>query len=106
MRHAMPVRFDRAERAAAVAQALGTVTADCTGYHVQWNIEHLNRHLDSLGRPHGPAAYPRSFDILRRSILLSVGVVDAGLGAGFGINIQSSDEEIEQVARQFHAAAE
>jgi dTDP-4-amino-4,6-dideoxygalactose transaminase len=98
------VLFDQAERAAAVADALGTVTAERTGYHVHWNIEHVNRHLDCLGQPHGPLAFPRSHDILRRSILLSVGVVDAGLGAGFGINIHSSDAEIEQVARRFRAA--
>jgi dTDP-4-amino-4,6-dideoxygalactose transaminase len=100
------VLFDRADRAAAVAAALGTVTAERTGYHYHSNIEHLNRHLDCLGRPHGPRAYPRSHDILCRAILLSVGVVDAGLGAGFGINIQSTDEEIQQVARQFHAACQ
>ncbi len=37
-------------------------------------------------------------------INLSVGVVDAGLGAGFGINIDSTDEEIERAADAFRNA--
>ena len=32
---------------------------------------------------------------------ISVGVVDDGLGAGWGININSTDAEIEVVAKQF-----
>jgi hypothetical protein len=32
---------------------------------------------------------------------ISIGVVDGGLGAGWGININSSDEEIEKAAQQF-----
>jgi hypothetical protein len=33
-----------------------------------------------------------------------MGVVDAGLGAAFGINIHSSDEEIQQAADRFKLA--
>ncbi|MBN1466332.1 hypothetical protein JXA02_11250, partial [candidate division KSB1 bacterium] len=51
--------------------------------------------------PHGKGAYPKTDDILSRAINLSVGVVDAGLGAAFGINIMSTDEEIERVADKF-----
>ena len=54
--------------------------------------------------PHDLGAYPRSDDILRRSINLSVGVVDAGLGSAFGIDINSTDEEIEAVAGRFRRA--
>jgi hypothetical protein len=32
---------------------------------------------------------------------ISIGVVDDGLGDGWGININSSDAEIEIAARQF-----
>ena len=39
--------------------------------------------------------------ILARSIALSVGVVDPGLGAGFGINVLSSDQQIAEVAERF-----
>jgi len=41
---------------------------------------------------------------LSRAINLSVGVVDAGLGAGFAINIDSSDVEIEHAAEKFRLA--
>ncbi len=48
---------------------------------------------------------PRTDDILGRSIALSVGVVDPGLGAGFGVNVLSSDDEITAVAEKFIRAA-
>jgi len=41
---------------------------------------------------------PRTDEILGKAINISVGVVDAGIGAGFGISILSDDKEIEQVA--------
>ena len=34
-----------------------------------------------------------------RAVNISVGVVDKGLGSGFGININSSEEEIERVGK-------
>jgi 2-keto-3-deoxy-L-rhamnonate aldolase RhmA len=48
---------------------------------------------------------PQTDDILARSIGLSVGVVDPGLGAGFGINILASDDEIARAAEKFIRAA-
>lgn len=102
----LTVIFDSAERAALVAAALGTQTVDRSGWHVYSNMDHINRHLKGLGRPHGLGAYPRSDGILRRSINLSVGVVDIGLGSAFGININSTDEEISQVAARFRTACE
>jgi dTDP-4-amino-4,6-dideoxygalactose transaminase len=98
------VTFDDAARAAAVARALGTITVQESGWHVLVNMDHVNRRLKEAGVPQGPGAYPRTDDILRRSINLSVGVVDAGLGSAFGISIDASDEEIEAVAQRFRAA--
>jgi 8-amino-3,8-dideoxy-alpha-D-manno-octulosonate transaminase len=72
-----------------------------SGWHVYANMEHINRHLKEIGQPYGKGAYPQTDDLLSRSINLSVGVVDAGLGAGFGINILSTDEEIDRVAERF-----
>ena len=43
---------------------------------------------------------PETDDILERAVNISVGVVDKGLGAGFGINITSADEEIDGVAER------
>jgi dTDP-4-amino-4,6-dideoxygalactose transaminase len=98
------VIFDDAARAAAVARALGTITVQESGWHVLANMDHVNRRLKQAGLPQGPGAYPRTDDILRRSINLSVGVVDAGLGSAFGISIDASDEEIDLAAQRFRAA--
>jgi dTDP-4-amino-4,6-dideoxygalactose transaminase len=98
------VIFDDAGRAARVADRLRTVTVDRSGWHVYANMEHVTRWLSEHGRPAGKGAYPRTDDILGRSINLSVGVVDAGLGAAFGIHIGSTDEDIERTARSFREA--
>jgi dTDP-4-amino-4,6-dideoxygalactose transaminase len=98
------VLFDDPCHAAGVARALGTRTVDQSGWHVYANMEHVDRHLKEIGQPHGKGAYPRTDDILSRAINLSVGVVDPGLGAAFGVNINSSDEEIAQAAKRFRAA--
>jgi hypothetical protein len=46
---------------------------------------------------------PRTDEILGRAVNISVGVVDPGIGAGFGITILSDDKEIEQVADKINA---
>ncbi len=98
------VIFDSAKKAAKISKALGTTTVDSSGWHVYANMEHVNRHLKKIGQPHGKGAYPRTDDILSRAINLSVGVVDPGLGSAFGINIDSTDEEIEAAANRFRKA--
>ena len=77
---------------------------DHSGWHVYANMEHLNRYLAEHGLPHDRSAYPRTDDILGRAVNLSVGVVDAGLGAGFGIHIDATDEEIARAAAAFKEA--
>ena len=42
---------------------------------------------------------PVTDDILERAVNISIGVVDKGLGAGTGININSTVEEINMVAK-------
>jgi hypothetical protein len=44
---------------------------------------------------------PKTDDILSRSINLSVGVVDPGLGADFGINVLSTNDQIDRKAEEF-----
>jgi len=100
----LTVLFDNAAKAAGVCSRLGTATLDHSGWHVYANMEHLNRYLEENGRPNGRGAYPRTDDILSRAVNLSVGVVDAGLGAAFGINIDSSDEDIARAAAAFRRA--
>ncbi len=100
------VIFDTGEQAARVARILGSKTVSQSGWHVYSNMEHVLSHLEKLGQPHVRGAYPRTDDILGRTINISVGVVDGGLGAGWGININSSDDQIEAAAMQFIAACE
>ena len=102
----LTVIFDEAEKAARVSRILDTITVDRSGWHVYSNMDQINRHLEALGRPHDLGAYPRSDDLLQRSINLSVGVVDAGLGSAFGIHIDATDEEIKAAADQFRRACE
>jgi 8-amino-3,8-dideoxy-alpha-D-manno-octulosonate transaminase len=98
------VIFNSAEKAAQVSKSIGTTTVDHSGWHVYANMEHVNRYLKEIGQPYGKGAYPKTDDILSRSINLSIGVVDAGLGSAFGINIDSTDDEIKAAADTFRAA--
>ncbi len=98
------VIFDSAERAATIAKRLGNTTVDHSGWHVYANMEHVNNYFKEKGLPYGRGAYPQTDDILRRSMNISIGVVDAGLGAAFGININASNAEIEKAADDFYRA--
>jgi dTDP-4-amino-4,6-dideoxygalactose transaminase len=95
------VIFDTGEQAARVSKALGSKTVDQSGWHVYANMEHVMHHLKKAGQPHTKGSYPRTDDILSRAMNISIGVVDGGLGAGWGININSTDSEIEEAAKQF-----
>jgi dTDP-4-amino-4,6-dideoxygalactose transaminase len=100
----LTVLFDDPARAARIAAALGTTTVDRSGWHVYSNMEHVGRWLAEHGWPHGKGAYPRTDDLLSRAVNLSVGVVDAGLGAAFGIHARSTDDDIDRAAAAFRAA--
>jgi 8-amino-3,8-dideoxy-alpha-D-manno-octulosonate transaminase len=115
----LTVLFPSAEVATRVAARLGTTTVSQSGWHVYSNMEQLltKRLPTSRGCPFDCAAYPchqeyaqgmlpHTDDILSRAINLSVGVVDKGLGAGFGVHPHSSDEEVEQKAAEFSKAVE
>jgi dTDP-4-amino-4,6-dideoxygalactose transaminase len=95
------VIFDTREQALRVSKALGSKPIDQSGWHVYANMEHVLVHLEKIGQPHTKGAYPQTDDILSRAMNISIGVVDGGLGAGWGININSSDEDIEKAAQQF-----
>jgi dTDP-4-amino-4,6-dideoxygalactose transaminase len=98
------VIFDTREQALKVSKALGSKTVDESGWHVYSNMEHVLNHLKKVGQPHTKGSYPKTDDILNRAMNISIGVVDGGLGTGWGININSSDAEIEAAALQFIAA--
>jgi len=95
------VIFDTREQAVGIAGILGSKTVDQSGWHVYFNMEHVMNHLKNIGQPHTKGSYPRTDEILSRSMNISIGVVDGGLGCGWGININSSDAEIEAIAKQF-----
>lgn len=94
--------FQQRDTAKSIAAALGTKTVSESGWHVYNHMEHILRVTDNQGnRLFHKHMLPQTDDILERSINLSVGVVDPGLGAGFGINILSNDEEIQKKAETF-----
>ena len=93
--------FDTREQALKVSKTLGSKTLDESGWHVYSNMEHVLLYLRKAGQPHQKGAYPKTDDILSRSMNISIGVVDGGLGAGWGININSTDREIQSAATEF-----
>jgi len=95
------VIFNTKEQAAKISKSLGSKTVDQSGWHVYANMEHVLNHLKNVGQPYTKGSYPKTDDILSRAMNISVGVVDGGLGAGWGININSTDAEIEAAAKQF-----
>lgn len=98
----LTILFKDAPTAQRVAEALGTTTLDHSGWHVYNNMEQILAYTDSEGNKlYHKHILPQTDDILSRAINLSVGVVDPGLGASFGINILSSHAEIETTAEKF-----
>jgi dTDP-4-amino-4,6-dideoxygalactose transaminase len=98
------VIFDTREQAIKVTNDLGSKTVDQSGWHVYSNMEHVLEHFKKIGQPCTKGSYPKTDDILSRSMNISIGVVDGGLGAGWGININSSDADIKAAAEQFNLA--
>jgi dTDP-4-amino-4,6-dideoxygalactose transaminase len=105
------------EAADVVSTKLGTKTVAHSGWHVYNNMEQiLGKKQLTAGPPFHSKEFPTDVEyrigmlpqtdaILNRAINISIGVVDAGLGSGFGINPLSTDEEIDQKAMAFVAAA-
>jgi dTDP-4-amino-4,6-dideoxygalactose transaminase len=106
------------ETADKFAEKLGTKTISHSGWHVYNNMEQIleKKTTTTFNCPFVCEAYgkevkyeknmlPNTDNILERAINISVGVVDKGLGASFGININSSDEEIDQAANRIKEAA-
>ncbi|MEA4870913.1 MAG: DegT/DnrJ/EryC1/StrS family aminotransferase [Christensenella sp.] len=105
--------FDTPEIAERFCEKIGGKPIAYSGWHVYNNMEQV------LGKVTGAAAncpyhcpkYPVEREYHKhmlpqtdfntgRAVNISVGVVDKGLGAGYGININSTDEEIEQVGKK------
>ncbi len=85
-----------------VAAALGTKTLADSGWHVYNNMEQILSWTDERGaRPNTAHMLKQTDRILSRAINLSVGVVDPGIGASFGITVRSTNEEIDRTAAEF-----
>ena len=98
----LTVLFRDARTARRVSQSLDTIPVADSGWHVYANMEHLLAYKDEDGnRPYRCHMLPQTDDILSRAVNLSVGVVDPGIGASFGINILSKDQEIQRKAKMF-----
>ena len=102
--------FKDKEKADKFADKIGTKTLAYSGWHVYNNMENiLNKKTvteyrcpfvcEKYGKKIEYRAHmlPQTDDILERAVNISVGVVDKGLGAPFGISIISSEEEIKEV---------
>lgn len=97
-----------------MARKLGTKTLERTGLHVYNNMENLiNKNTNPKKCPFSceynkkDYVYKRNSlkktdEILKKSIVLSVGVKDSYLGSDFGVTPLSSPQEIENKAKQFN----
>ena len=99
--------FDTKELAAKFCEKAGTAVIARSGWHVYNNMEQIldkktwtdNHPFRQDERTYAKHMLPVTDDILERAVNISVGVVDKGLGAGTGINVNSTEEEINQVAK-------
>ena len=110
-----------AEIARNIAAELKTKVVAEAGWHVYNNMEHLleqrmpTETACSFNCPHyaeqgGPTLYskgmlPRTDDLLARSINISIGVSDAGLGSAFGVTINDDLDVVEERAAAFRRIA-
>jgi 8-amino-3,8-dideoxy-alpha-D-manno-octulosonate transaminase len=108
------VTFPSADMAAAVADALGSITLDASGWHVYSNMEHLleRRTVSGRGCPfdcecHGGdgAGYyrgmlPATDALLARSMSIGIGVFDTNL-APFGLRMRDDDAAARRCAERF-----
>jgi len=98
----LTVQFENEELAEQAAQALHSKVIYHSGWHVYNNMEQLLSFRDASGNQrYYKNMLPHTDSILRRSINLSVGVVDPGLGADFGITPLTLEEEIDRKAEEF-----
>ena len=94
-----------------LGEKIGSKTIAHSGWHVYNNMEQIldRGTVTKFNCPYACAQYgkpveyhkhmlPQTDAILDRAMNISVGVVDGGLGSAFGININSTNDEIDAVA--------
>lgn len=111
--------FDSKETAQKFGERIGNSTLANSGWHVYNNMEQIlnKKTVTAYNCPYVCEEYgdvpeykahmlPVTDDILDRAINISIGVVDKGLGAGFGINILSGEDEINEVGAKIKGIME
>ena len=109
------------EVAQRIAQDLDSKVIAEAGWHVYSNMEHLlaQRVVSPVGCsfscPHyaergGQMRYwkgmlPRTDELLARSMNISIGVPDTGLGSSFGVTVQDGPDVVDRKAAQFRQVA-
>jgi len=98
----LTVLFKDNKTAEKAAAALKSKTVSKSGWHVYNNMEQLLNYVNADGKKlYRKHMLPRTDNILDRAVNLSIGVVDPGLGADFGVNVLSTKEEVEDKAEEF-----
>lgn len=103
--------FDTVELAEKFCEKIGGKPIAYSGWHVYNNMEQILNRVTGADancpydcprfptkREYKAHMLPQTDFNTGRAVNISVGVVDKGLGSGYGININSSEEEIKQVA--------
>jgi 8-amino-3,8-dideoxy-alpha-D-manno-octulosonate transaminase len=88
--------FKSRQKAKDTAARLNTNTLNNSGWHIYYNMEHILKYLKDNGTNIGKGSFPRSDDILERSLNITIGLICPAIQAVFGININSSEKEIEE----------
>ena len=115
----LTIIFPDTEIAQKVAEELGTKVVAGSGWHVYSNMEQILNKLTvtSEGCPFtcpyykgGEVKYwkgmlPQTDDLLSRSINISIGVSDPGLGSAFGVTMSDGADEVDRKAEEFRKAA-
>jgi 8-amino-3,8-dideoxy-alpha-D-manno-octulosonate transaminase len=113
----LTVLFPSPQVAATVASKLSSKVISSSGWHVYSNMENLldQRMVNPVGCPFACPSFPNSVEyrrgmlpqtdeLLSRAMNISIGVVDPGLGAGFGVRVTDDHETIELRADKFREA--
>ena len=115
----LTVFFPSEQIARQVAAELGTKVVADSGWHVYSNMEQIleKRTVTPEGCPFNCPLYkgpepkywkgmlPQTDSLLARAINISIGVLDPGLGSGFGITVRDGFDAVDARAEEFRSVA-
>ena len=99
----LTILFDTKDLAERFCAQTGGRPIAYSGWHVYNNMEQVlgkmtaAKTMNVNDRTYSAHMLPQTDDILERAVNISIGVVDKGLGSGYGINILSTEDEIRTV---------